>query len=336
MEQQGLHLQSGRAVGQITQSQSTVRQLPGLQPIPYRIETSSSISPSKQPEHTDPLPDALPSPMILDTETPVASQYLSALLNLVKSAISAERSSDIPPPMIHEDGSTEQAFLAHFEQVSAKGGIDPMQRGNELTSYLSGPALRHWVYPLKTLNTRFWGIVKGRMLMHFYIDMKNHEVMAECWNKGIRTFTMLTNSNRACTERFGTTVGLPIDSHYGGMPVECYEAQGERTGRGTGDNSAESTEVPRAIYGQEERAAVPPWWREVSAGADFNKVGVLCSVGTTAVIRVDIAGNVYEALLDTGASRSFISSKSVKRLQLKELRLSEEGMFTVANGEQCV
>ncbi|CDJ48430.1 Polyprotein, related [Eimeria brunetti] len=52
----------------------------------------------------------------------------------------------------------------------------------------------------------------------------------------------------------------------------------------------------------------------------------------TAMLRVEEAGSHCEALLDTGASRSFITPGAVERLQLKVWKLSEECVFTVANG----
>lgn len=114
----GLH--SGKAVGQITQDESTASQVQTLQPTQYRIETSSSISPRRQLEH--PLPDGSPLTMAVDGHNPVAPQYLtmdhfSALLCLVKDAVGAERSSGTPTPMLHEDRGTMQAFLVHIGHI---------------------------------------------------------------------------------------------------------------------------------------------------------------------------------------------------------------------------
>ncbi|CDJ65372.1 OSJNBa0042D13.18 protein, related, partial [Eimeria necatrix] len=76
------------------------------------------------------------------------------------------------------------------------------------------------------------------------------------------------------------------------------------------------------------------WWREQRVQEDATPKGTLCSVGMTAVLRVEVAGNQCEALLDTGASRSFISPGAVERLQLRTRKLPEEHVFTVANGAQ--
>ncbi|CDJ48360.1 OSJNBa0079C19.6 protein, related [Eimeria brunetti] len=76
------------------------------------------------------------------------------------------------------------------------------------------------------------------------------------------------------------------------------------------------------------------WWSEHRAQEDTTSNGTLCSVGMTAMLRVEVAGSQCEALLDTGASRSFISPGAVERLQLKVRRLPEECVFTVANGAQ--
>ncbi|CDJ67235.1 hypothetical protein ENH_00032960, partial [Eimeria necatrix] len=76
------------------------------------------------------------------------------------------------------------------------------------------------------------------------------------------------------------------------------------------------------------------WWREQRAQEDATPKGTLCSVGMTAVLRVEVVGNQCEALLDTGASRSFINPGTVERLQLRARKLPEEHVFTVANGGQ--
>ncbi|CDJ62968.1 hypothetical protein ENH_00030490, partial [Eimeria necatrix] len=76
------------------------------------------------------------------------------------------------------------------------------------------------------------------------------------------------------------------------------------------------------------------WWREQKVQEDTTPQGTLCSVGVTAVLRVEVAGNQCEALLDTGASRSFISPGAVERLQLRTRKLPEEHVFTIANGAQ--
>ncbi|CDJ49899.1 OSJNBa0079C19.6 protein, related [Eimeria brunetti] len=76
-----------------------------------------------------------------------------------------------------------------------------------------------------------------------------------------------------------------------------------------------------------------PWWRELVANEGSKMEGMLCSLGTPAVL-VEVVGRSCEALLDTGASRSFINPRLVEALQLKARNLSEVCIFTVANGAQ--
>lgn len=79
---------------------------------------------------------------------------------------------------------------------------------------------------------------------------------------------------------------------------------------------------------------MPQWWRETCAKNTYNQGEASRYVGATEELRVECVGSPYEALLDTGASKSFISPKTVKRLQLKVRRLPEEHRFTLATGEQ--
>ncbi|CDJ48236.1 Reverse transcriptase, related [Eimeria brunetti] len=85
---------------------------------------------------------------------------------------------------------------------------------------------------------------------------------------------------------------------------------------------------------QDTSTKEPQWWGEHRAQGDTTSKGTLCSVGMTAILRVEVAGSQCEALLDTGASRSFTSQGAVERLQLKVWRLPEECVFTVANDAQ--
>ncbi|CDJ51554.1 hypothetical protein EBH_0042700 [Eimeria brunetti] len=85
---------------------------------------------------------------------------------------------------------------------------------------------------------------------------------------------------------------------------------------------------------QDTSTKEPQWWREQRALEDTTSKGTLCSVGMTAILRVEVTRSQREALLDTGASRSFISPGAVERLQLKVWKLPEECVFTVANGAQ--
>ncbi|CDJ47249.1 hypothetical protein EBH_0034020 [Eimeria brunetti] len=85
---------------------------------------------------------------------------------------------------------------------------------------------------------------------------------------------------------------------------------------------------------QDTSTKEPQWWREHRPQEDTASKGTLCSVGMTAILRVEVAGSQCEALLDTGASRSFIIPGAVERLQLKAWKLPEECVFAVANGAQ--
>ena len=60
----------------------------------------------------------------------------------------------------------------------------------------------------------------------------------------------------------------------------------------------------------------------------------MCCAGATAVLRVELAGSPCEAVLDSGAPKSFISPKTVERLQRKVRRLPKDHRFTVATGKQ--
>ena len=60
------------------------------------------------------------------------------------------------------------------------------------------------------------------------------------------------------------------------------------------------------------------WWRETKGlGLNGDSPQMLCSMGRTAVLSLEITGQRCEALLDTGASRSFISPERVQMLRLK-------------------
>ncbi|CDJ52037.1 hypothetical protein EBH_0002660 [Eimeria brunetti] len=85
---------------------------------------------------------------------------------------------------------------------------------------------------------------------------------------------------------------------------------------------------------QDTSTKEPQWWLEHRPQEDTTSKGTLCSVGMTAILRVEVAGSQCEALLDTGASRSFIIPGAVERLRLKVWRLPEECVLAVANGAQ--
>ncbi|CDJ63214.1 hypothetical protein ENH_00036010 [Eimeria necatrix] len=108
----------------------------------------------------------------------------------------------------------------------------------------------------------------------------------------------------------------------------------EETPDATTDGSRKSAEATKDGYRSDVTEVVPHWWRETCTKEPYDQGGALCCVGATAVVRVELAGSPCEALLDTGASRSFISPKTVERLQLKVRRLPKEHRFTVARGAQ--
>lgn len=92
----------------------------------------------------------------------------------------------------------------------------------------------------------------------------------------------------------------------------------------------ERTTESSRYYG--DQAWESHWWRK--SGEEELQWGSLCSAGTAAVLRLEIAGRRCEALVDTGASKSVINPDTVKELQLKVQQLEEECYFTVANGEK--
>ncbi|CDJ65619.1 hypothetical protein ENH_00008080 [Eimeria necatrix] len=67
------------------------------------------------------------------------------------------------------------------------------------------------------------------------------------------------------------------------------------------------------------------WWRETCTKEPYDQRGALHYLGATAVLRVELAVSPCEAFLDTWASWSFISPKTVERLQLK----------SYVNGQWC-
>ncbi|CDJ66789.1 hypothetical protein, conserved [Eimeria necatrix] len=115
----------------------------------------------------------------------------------------------------------------------------------------------------------------------------------------------------------------------GAVPMRSEEAPCEKT-----DSSGKSAEATEEDCKPEAIETMPHWWREISAKESCNQGRALRYVGATAVLRVELAGSSCEALLDTDASTSFISPKTVERLQLRVRRLPEEHRFTVATGEQ--
>ncbi|CDJ67532.1 hypothetical protein ENH_00037600, partial [Eimeria necatrix] len=121
-----------------------------------------------------------------------------------------------------------------------------------------------------------------------------------------------------------------------GNAVESGSASilNEETPDATTDSSRKSAEATEDGYRSDASAIVPHWWRETCRKESYDQGGALCCVGATAVLRVELAGSPWEALSDTGASRSFISPKTVERLQMKVRRLPEEHRFTVATGAQ--
>ncbi|CDJ43023.1 Reverse transcriptase, related [Eimeria tenella] len=108
----------------------------------------------------------------------------------------------------------------------------------------------------------------------------------------------------------------------------------EKAPEATTDSSRMPAEATEDGYRSDATEIVLHWWRENCTKESYDKGGALCCVGATAVLRVELAGSPCEALLDIGASTSFISPKTVERLQLRVRRLPEEHRFTVATSEQ--
>ena len=108
----------------------------------------------------------------------------------------------------------------------------------------------------------------------------------------------------------------------------------EETPDATTDSRRKSAEATQEGHGSDVTEILPHWWRETYMKESYDQGGALCCVGATAVLRVELVGSPCEALLDTGASRSFISPRTVERLQLKVRMLPREHRFTVATGAQ--
>ncbi|CDI77879.1 hypothetical protein EPH_0007860 [Eimeria praecox] len=107
----------------------------------------------------------------------------------------------------------------------------------------------------------------------------------------------------------------PIREHV----EETQQAEHEPCERGT--EEAEKSAYPIGEGVKTSR------WREPGETAEFGRCGVLGSVRTTVVLRVDVDGSQCEAFFDTEASNSFLSQEKVDRLQLKARRPSEEYVY---------
>ncbi|CDJ66527.1 hypothetical protein, conserved [Eimeria necatrix] len=111
----------------------------------------------------------------------------------------------------------------------------------------------------------------------------------------------------------------------GAVPMRSEEAPCEKT-----DSNGKFAEATEEDCRPEAIETMPHWWRETSAKESCNQGGALRYVGATAVLRVELAGSSCEALLEIGASRSFISPKTVERLQLRSDKLR-----TYMNDQWC-
>ncbi|CDI87752.1 hypothetical protein EPH_0051700 [Eimeria praecox] len=172
----------------------------------------------------------------------------------------------------------------------------------------------------------------------------------------------------ACCECKGTSAlclvvtgpnGIPVSPEWrkkiigGGRPVTMEAAKIEENPQTVGarlevDTIRDEVEEMRGVAnglcrreakGPDEpdyptnESVVTPSGRDGSEHAESKKGGIFCNVGTTAVLRVNVAGRHGEALLDTEDSKSFIRQDAFKCLKLKVRRPSEECMFTVVNSE---
>ncbi|CDJ66936.1 OSJNBa0079C19.6 protein, related, partial [Eimeria necatrix] len=147
------------------------------------------------------------------------------------------------------------------------------------------------------------------------------------WEKRLR---MGTERKRTEGPDVGETQQPPADQSHAETTSPIKEWSRRRMDR-SGEQNDATTEGDRS---QDAGTKELQWWREQRVQEDATPQGTLCSVGMTAVLRVEVAGNQCEALLDTGASRSFISPGAAERLQLRTRKLPEEHVFTVANGAQ--
>ncbi|CDJ62567.1 Reverse transcriptase, related [Eimeria necatrix] len=147
------------------------------------------------------------------------------------------------------------------------------------------------------------------------------------WGKRLR---IGEKRERAEGPDVGETQQPPADQSHAETTLQIKEGSRRRLDH-SGELNDATTEGDRP---QDTSTKELQWWREQRVQEDATPKGTLCSVGMSAVLRVEVAGNQCEALLDTGASRSFISPGAVERLQLRGRKLPEEHVFTVANGAQ--
>ncbi|CDI85010.1 hypothetical protein EPH_0013960 [Eimeria praecox] len=168
----------------------------------------------------------------------------------------------------------------------------------------------------------------------------------------LRLQNTMVERTDACYEYKGTRVlcavvpgpnGIPVSPEWGkkviggGRPVTIEVTETEEYPQAVGaqleveatrDKVEEVRRVEKGICRREaegkpesdyptDEIVVRPWGREARELADSNKGAILCNLGTTVVVRIDVTGSHSEALLGTEASKSFISQERVERFQLK-------------------
>ncbi|CDJ63124.1 hypothetical protein ENH_00035710 [Eimeria necatrix] len=146
------------------------------------------------------------------------------------------------------------------------------------------------------------------------------------WGNQLRNTAEGTNTSDGHAE--GTQPLWKTQLESGSASIPCKEAPGA-----TMASSRKSAEATEDGYRSDATELAPHWWQETCAKEPQDTGGALCYVAAMAVLRNELAGSPCEALLETGASRSFISPKTVERLQLKVRRLPEEHRLTEATGE---
>ncbi|CDJ47229.1 hypothetical protein EBH_0015150 [Eimeria brunetti] len=272
-------------------------------------------------------------------------------------------------PIGFQDGKNMRNFLDLVQIDFVERGLEARQWGEELKRYLMGDALGYWLY----LRPQGASIAPD-LLVGYYLANLPVEIYREITRGGTRKFadwqeaaaalaTTAAPWRDSCEDRLrfqrdlegakrrwanggrepglqgergsrenrrnDTTDSRSVQSHAGTTLLIEEGHTRKRDHSSELDGDAAEGDCP-----QDTGTKEPQWWREHRTQEDTASKGTLCSVGMTAILRVEVAGSQCEALLDTGASRSFISPGRVERLQLKVWRLPEECVLTVANGAQ--
>lgn len=90
----------------------------------------------------------------------------------------------------------------------------------------------------------------------------------------------------------------------------------------------------------DDEGAVPmdgadlPVVERICAAEGMKLSSVLCSTGTTAVLRVEVGGKPCKAPLDDGAFSCFVSPNTVEGIQFKVRQLPKHCVFNIAKGDK--